>query len=503
MSLISCIPFAICPFRRTMAVTLVGLCIAGTPVTVKAELPPPGLANLVETLLPAVVNITTRSFVRQSTSGLNASASSPPNSAIPQEMRSNTALGSGFVIDPDGVIVTNNHVIEGAFDVSVTFQDGTTAHAEVMGTTKIGDIALLKVNMHRKLPAVHFGDSMHLRVGDPVVAIGNPLGFGGSVTTGIVSALNRDIMISPFDEFIQTDASINHGNSGGPLFNLAGEVIGVNTALYTPTDAGGSIGIGFAIPSFCVQFVVNQLRQFGYVRAGDVGVKLQDVTGEIAHAAGLPLTARTSNIQPGSAGWGVIVTNVTPDGAAAQAGLQDGDILTRIDNDPVGDTRGFARQIAIHPLDQKVAISFWRNGAMSVATPVVREWFSGELTDKAALASSKVTRPSSLDLGLQLAALTPDTRLSHNLPADLTGVLITGVMPDSVGGDRGLGEGDVILKVVSAPVSTPAEVLSRLRDMVAKDQKMMLVLVRGNSGLRWVPLPIESPVTVTPATLKN
>lgn len=478
--------------RHALSAVAVTAVLVGATIPARADLPPPGLADLVDTLMPAIVNITTRSLIKPSTGGLNASGTPPATSSIPPAERSKTALGSGFVIDPSGIIVTNNHVVEGAFDITVTFQDGTLAHAAVIGTTKVGDIALLKVNLNHKLPVLRFGDSTQMRVGDPVIAIGNPLGFGGSVSTGIVSALNRDIMISPFDDFIQTDAALNHGNSGGPMLNLAGEVIGVNTALYTPTDDGGSIGIGFAIPSFCVQFVVSQLLQYGYVRAGEVGLKLQDVTGDIAHAAGLPPTSRTAGILPGSAGWGVIVTDVTSDGPAAEAGLRQGDILLKVNGDPIGDTRAFARKIAIQPLNQTVPLLVWRDGTSLVVKPTVREWLTGEQTDRAALATTVAQHDRSVDLGLRLAALTPELRSARNIPTDQNGVLITSVMPDSVAGDRGLSQGDVILKVMDTPVTTPDDVLSNLRTMFVDKRSMTLVLVSSRSGLRWVPLPIDA-----------
>ena len=484
--------------RAAIAPVLFGLAlligVAATPIPTLAALPASGLADLVETLMPTVVNITVRTIVRPPTSGLNAAAQPGPDSGLSAEMRAKTTLGSGFVIDPSGIIVTNNHVIDGAFDVSVTFHDGAIAHAVVLATTKIGDLALLKVNMDRPLPAAHFGDSSKMRVGETVITVGNPLGFGGTVSTGIVSALNRDIMLSPFDDFIQTDAALNHGNSGGPMFNLNGDVIGVNTALFTPTDNGGSVGIGFAIPAYCVQFVVGQLLQYGFVRAGEIGVRLQDVTSDIAQAAGVPPTAHSAKALPGSAGWGVILTDLTPDGPAARAGLQDGDIVLRVDNRAIGDTREFARLIAIHPLDEKVTLGYWREGQMAVAQPVVREWVTAEQTDRAALARSSTPRSTTMDLGLRLALLSADARTAHHLPPDLEGVLITGVMPDSAAGDRGLGKGDVILKVMNKPVQTPDDVLAGLRVAIAGQQSMALVLVRGAAGLRWVPLPIQARV---------
>jgi serine protease Do len=466
-------------------------------------LPPDGLPDLVERLLPSVVNITSRTLVPVSTSGLNAASTASPTAAMTPDQRAKTAVGSGFVIDPDGIIVTNNHVVEGAFDLSVTFQDGTVANATVIGTTKIGDIAILKVNMNHKLPALKFGDSTKLRVGQPVIAIGNPLGFGGTVSTGIVSALNRDIMISPFDDFIQTDAALNHGNSGGPLFNIDGEVIGVNTALFSPNPDGGSIGLGFSIPSYCVQFVIGQLRQYGVVRAGEVGLRVQDVSAEIAAAAGLPASSRTVGILPGSAGWGVIVTNVTPDGPSAAAGMQEGDILLSLDDEPIADIRAFARVVGVHPLNAPVKIALWRNGKMLTAMPVVREWLTEQATDRAALARTTAPRKPAMDMGLRLVSLSPDVRATRDLPLDQGGVLITRVVPGSIAGDHGLTEGDIIIKVMNKPVTTPDDVLSMLSGMVETKRSSVLLLVQGSVGLRWVPLPVDPDLTNAVAANKK
>ncbi len=478
--------------RRCLGAIVLACSVLGVPSAAHAHDAVPELADLVDRLTPSVVNITARALVPQNTNSMNAAGTPPATANIPSEQRAKTLLGSGFVIDPDGIIVTNNHVIEGAFDISVTFRDGTVAHANVIGTTKIGDIALLKVNLHRPLPAVKWGDSTHLRPGDSVIAIGNPLGFGGSVSTGIVSALNRDISISPFDDFIQTDASLNHGNSGGPLYNANGEVIGVNTALYTPTNDGGSIGIGFAIPSYCAQFVVDQLLKYGYVRAGELGLTVQDVTTEIARASNLPEIARATDVAPGSAGWGVIVTNVTPDGPASAVGLKEADILLQIDGKPISDVRQLAREVAVRPLDRPVKLLLWRNGALETVRPVVREWLSGQKVDRAALALSNAPREMSMDMGLKLAALTADVRSERNIPPEQSGVLVTKVMPDSIAGDRGLAEGDVIEKVMTTPVSSPQDLLNSLKQTFKDNRLMVLLLVRGASGTtRWVPLPID------------
>ncbi len=477
--------------RPTMVAMLAVACLLGSVPPALAELAPAGLPDLVKRLMPSVVNITNRSFVTVPNAALNAGVGPSGGTPAMPEQSAKTLVGSGFVIDPDGIIVTNNHVIEGASDLTVTFQDGTVAHADVIGTTKISDIAILQVNLGRKLQAVKFGDSTKLRVGEVAIAIGNPLGFGGTVSVGIVSALNRDIMVSPFDDFVQTDAALNHGNSGGPLFNLAGEVIGVNTALYSPLAEGGSIGLGFAIPSYSVEFIIKQLREYGMVRTGEVGLWVQDVSDDIAEAAQIPESENTPGLLQGSAGWGVIVQQIVPDGPAAMAGMQQGDIVQKINGDPVSDSRSFARKVAIQPLEKPVQLQVWRDGKSTIMTPTVREWLSGAQVDRAALTRSTIERVPRLDMGLRLTTLTPDARAHRNLAADMAGVLIANVEPNSIASDRGMVAGDIILKIMAKPVSAPTELLEEVRRVVRDKRSMLLVLVHTKSGLRWIPLPIE------------
>ena len=284
-------------------VAAVGMAAPATTPTAHAGEIGVDLSDLVPKLLPAVVNISTRQLV--------VSTTGKPGQISDQSASTRQSLGSGFIIDASGVIVTNNHVIANAYDITVTLQDNQELKATLVATSTVADLAVLKVNAAKPLPTVAFGDSSVLRVGQPVVAIGNPLGLGGSVSAGIISALNRDLMSSPYDDYIQTDAAINHGNSGGPLFNLKGEVIGVNTAIFSPLPQGGSIGLGFSIPSDSVQFVIGQLRKYGTVRAGFLGAHIQQVTADIAQSVGL--TEIT----------GAIVDDVVPGGPGRQGAVAD------------------------------------------------------------------------------------------------------------------------------------------------------------------------------------
>lgn len=465
--------------RRPYTLALAAILL---PITAQAARPLDDLPDLVDRLIPSVVNITSRSLAPLPMAMQRTTGAPPPSMAMTPEERAKTALGSGFVIDPDGLIVTNNHVIDGAFDITVTFKDGTSLHADVVGTTKIGDIALLQVHPTRKLPALRFTEGPALRVGEPVIAIGNPLGFGSTVTTGIVSALNRDIMLSPFDSFIQTDAAINHGNSGGPLFNPKGEVVGVNTAIYSPVEDGGSIGIGFAIPAARAKWQVEQLRTHGLVKAGDIGVGVQDLSADLATALAVP---------PGQSG--VIITGIVPASPAAQAGLREGDVILTTEGNAISDTRDFARTIAERPLGQPVALTLWRHGTPITATPTVQEWQGGERIDRAALARSTAARPMTMDLGLRLAPLTDDQRQTHGLDPQDGGVAVSAVMANSLAGDRGLHAGDVILRVMDHKVAAPEEVLSAVRGMIEGADETILTLVANAEGRRWVVLPIRRP----------
>ncbi len=389
------------------------------------------------------------------------------------------SLGSGFIIDPAGYIVTNNHVIDGADEISVTLQDNTTLKAKLVGKDERVDLALLKVESDKALKFVPFGDSDTGRVGDWVLAIGNPFGLGGSVTAGIVSARGRDIRQGPYDDFIQTDAAINRGNSGGPLFNMAGEVIGINTAIYSPS--GGSVGIGFSIPSNLSKSVVSQLREFGHARRGWLGVRIQQVTPDIAESIGLKDTT------------GAMVAGVNDGGPADTARIRNGDIILKFNGQDVKEMKTLPRIVAETVIGKSVPVVLWRDGKEVTVQASV-----GELPDDVQQAAATPTpdrtppnRTSEISgLGARLSPITDDLRDKFKLSQDQKGVVVTDVVPDGTAAGRGLKPGDVIVEVQQEAVSNPADVQERLDRFRKQNRKTVLMLIQSGDGLRWVPVPL-------------
>ncbi len=389
------------------------------------------------------------------------------------------SLGSGFIVDPTGYIVTNNHVIDGADEISVTLTDNTTLKAKLVGKDERVDLALLKVESDKPLRAVSFGDSDGARVGDWVLAIGNPFGLGGSVTAGIVSARGRDIRQGPYDDFIQTDAAINRGNSGGPLFNMDGQVIGINTAIYSPS--GGSVGIGFSVPSNLAKAVVAQLREFGRARRGWLGVRIQQVTPDIAESIGLRETT------------GAMVAGVNEDGPADKARIRNGDIILKFNGQDVKEMRTLPRIVAETEIGKGVPVVLWRDGKEVTVQASV-----GELPEDQQQASnapapgrSAPSRAAMISgLGARLSPITDDLRNQFKLSADQKGVVVTDVEADGTAAGRGLKPGDVIVEVQQEPVSTPADVSERLDRFRKQNRKTVLMLIQSGDGLRWVPLPL-------------
>jgi serine protease Do len=403
-----------------------------------------------------------------------------PLPQAPQADRKTQSLGSGFIIDPSGLIVTNNHVIDGADEITVTLTDNTTLKAELVGRDERVDVALLRVKPDKPLVAVAFGDSDQARVGDWVLAIGNPFGLGGTVTAGIVSARGRDIRSGPYDDFIQTDASINRGNSGGPLFNMNGDVIGINTAIYSPS--GGSIGIGFSIPANMAKNVVSQLQEFGKARRGWLGVRIQQVTPDIAESLGLKETT------------GAMVAGVNEGGPAETAKIRNGDIITKFNGQDVKEMKNLPRLVAETAIGKEVPVTLWRDGH-----EVIVQAKLGELPDEQKVASAAVpdkpeaAKPTEIaSLGLQLSPLTPENRDRFQLGADQKGVVIADVTANSSAAERGLKPGDVILEVQQEAVTSPADVQGRVDAVRKQNRKSVLMLVQSGDGLRWVPLSLAT-----------
>lgn len=427
-----------------------------------ADPTPTDFADLAERLSSAVVNISSSQTLRRDNDNERAIPNLPEDSPLQdffddflnrgdRAPRRVTSLGSGFIIDKEGYVVTNNHVIEGADEIEVILNDGvTTFPADLVGTDEKTDLALLKMELtDEDLPIVEFGDSDAARVGQWVLAIGNPFGLGGSVTAGIISARNRYINAGDYDDFIQTDAAINQGNSGGPLFNMAGEVIGINTAIYS-TQGGGSVGIGFSIPSNEARGVIEQLKDTGRVSRGMIGVTIQAVSADIA--AGLDLDAAR----------GALVSGVTEGGPAAVAGIQEGDVIIRFDGQDVADDRALPRIVAQTEVGKTVDVDVIRRGqrrTLQVSVARLPEDTVAEDDNEPAAPSD--TSESSTQLGLTLEPLNGDTRFRYDIPNDVNGVLVVDVDLDGPAGDK-LRPGDVILEVAQQPVRTPEDVEARV-----------------------------------------
>jgi serine protease Do len=454
---------------------------------------PASVADIAEGLQDTVVNISTTQTLKggkEETPAVPGPKGSPfedffddffddqEKQGVPRKVSS---LGSGFVIDPSGLIVTNNHVIEGADEIIINFTDGTKLKVvKVLGHDSKTDLALLKVEPKQPLKAVTFGDSAKMRVGDWVMAIGNPFGLGGTVTVGIISAKKRDINAGPYDDFLQTDAAINRGNSGGPLFNMDGEVIGVNTAIISPS--GGSIGIGFAVPSNSAVQVVDQLKQFGETRRGWLGVHVQNVTEEIAESLGMKEAT------------GALVANVSPDSPAATAGIQPSDVILKFDGQPVENMRGLPRAVAATPIGKAVPVEVLRKGQTLDVTvtvgrlPETEEAEDQEQTDP----QDKVEPEHEVLLGLSISQLTDHLREQFNIGKTVEGVLITNVEPNSPAAQKDVKAGDVIVEVTQEKVTDPQEVLARVEAVKKAGRKTVLLLISdAKGGLRFVAVPMS------------
>jgi serine protease Do len=388
------------------------------------------------------------------------------------------SLGSGFIIDASGLIVTNNHVIANADQITVTLSDDTALQAQVLGRDSVTDLALLKVEPKTPLPAATWGDASKARVGDWVLAIGNPFGLGGTVTAGIISATARDIRSGPYDDYLQTDASINRGNSGGPMFNLSGEVIGINTVIYSPS--GGSIGIGFAIPSALAQPIIEKLKATGKVERGWIGARIQPVTDDIAETIGLDKSR------------GAMIASIDPGSPAAQAKLQPGDVILSYDGKPIERSRQLPRLVADTPPDKLVKVTIWRDGKESEAELKVAV-LNPNRPPPAPPEPEKPKPAVAVDaFGLKFGKLSPELRKQFSLPDAARGVVITEVPPNSAAAAQGLRPGDLVIAVGHAAVKTPEEMPQLAAGAKKAGQKKVLVRVEREGNTRFIALPVEA-----------
>src|SRR6202048_1416681 len=494
---------------------LAAICLGATSVLMAAPASargPDGIADVAEKVIDAVVNISTSQTVEAKGGGgegRGAMPQLPPGSPFEEffddffknrrgggglggnskggdkggdlQPRKTNSLGSGFIVDTSGIVVTNNHVIADADEINVIMKNCTKIKAELVGVDKKTDLAVLKFKPVKPLVAVKFGDSDKLRLGEWVIAIGNPFSLGGTVTAGIVSARNRDINSGPYDSYIQTDAAINRGNSGGPLFNLDGEVIGVNTLIISPS--GGSIGIGFAVPSKTVAGVVDQLRQFGELRRGWLGVRIQQVTDEIGESL---------NIKPAR---GALIAGVEDKGPAKPAGIEPGDVVVKFDGKDIKEPKDLSRVVADTAVGKEVDVVIIRKGAEETRKVTLGRLEDGDKAVQAAAktqaepAEKPVTQKA---LGLDLATLSKDLRTRYKIKDSVKGVIITNVDGTSDAADKRLSAGEVIVEVAQEAVSNAADVKKRVDQLNKDGKKSVLLLVWNAEGeLRFVALSVQ------------
>ena len=459
---------------------------------------PDGIADVAERVIDAVVNISTSQNVASRNPGAMPNLPNDPQldelfrdffnrrgqggdnqnrGGAPRRVNS---LGSGFIIDASGIVVTNNHVISEADEITVILNDGSRIKAELIGKDQKTDLALLRINTDKQLKAVKFGDSDRLRLGEWVIAIGNPFSLGGTVTAGIVSARNRDINSGPYDNYIQTDAAINRGNSGGPLFNLEGEVVGINTAIISPS--GGSIGIGFAVPSKTALAVIDQLKNFGETRRGWLGVRIQQVTDEIAESL---------KISPPR---GALVAGVDDKGPAKPAGIEPGDVIVKFDGKDIKEMRDLPRVVADTPVGKQVPVVVIRKGKEDTRTVTLGRLEDGE---KVAAANPKDNGPAEKPvvkktLGLELANMSDDLRRRYKIKDTVKGVVITAVDANSAAADKRLSPGDVIVEIAQEAVGSTGDLQAKIDKLKKDGRKSALLLVAGADGeLRFVALSLQ------------
>ncbi|MEW5964969.1 MAG: Do family serine endopeptidase [Pseudomonadota bacterium] len=475
------------------ALALSAITVGGAATAQRGPFGPQSVAPLAERLIDAVVNISTTQIAKgpEGVPLPKVPKGSPfedffedffNRRGSPRIERKVSSLGSGFVIDgKEGLIVTNNHVIADADEIVINFSDGTKLKVDkVIGRDSKTDLALLKVTPSKPLADVQFGSSDALKVGDWVLAIGNPFGLGGSVTLGIISAKQRDINAGPYDDFLQTDAAINRGNSGGPLFNMEGQVIGVNTAIISPT--GGSIGIGFAVPSDTAVGVISQLKQHGVTRRGWLGVKIQSVTDDIAETLGIP------------ANTGALVAGVTAGSPAATAGFEAGDVILKFDGKEISTMRGLPRIVAQTPIDKKVQVEVLRKGARKTLEVVVGRLAEEDedKPDKPPAEKPAAPAPTSSLLGMTLSPVTDELATRYKLSRKATGIVVTEVEPSSAAASKGLKPGDLIVEAAQDQLAKPDDLARSIDKVKRSGRKAVLLRVEdGNGDVRFVALPVE------------
>jgi len=465
---------------------------------------PDGIADVAERVIDAVVNISTSQNVASRNQGGGGGGAMPnlPNDPQLDELfrdffnrrgqqgdnqnrggntpRRVNSLGSGFIIDSAGIVVTNNHVIADADEITVILNDGSRIKAELIGKDQKTDLALLRIKTDKQLRSVKFGNSDSLRLGEWVIAIGNPFSLGGTVTAGIVSARNRDINSGPYDNYIQTDAAINRGNSGGPLFNLDGEVVGVNTAIISPS--GGSIGIGFAVPSKTALAVIDQLKNFGETRRGWLGVRIQQVTDEIAESLG---------IKPAR---GALVAGVDEKGPAKPAGIEPGDVIVKFDGQDIKEMRDLPRVVADTPVGKDVPVLVIRKGKEETKTVTLGRLEDGE--KQAALTTPQNTpevKPViKKTLGLELSNMSDDLRKKYKIKDTVKGIVILGIDAGSPAADKRLNPGDTIVEIAQEAVASADDFQAKIDKLKKDGRRSALLLVASAEGeLRFVALALQ------------
>lgn len=429
----------------------------------------PSFADLAEKLTPSVVNIS--SFSQNETE--NGEGNTPLSES----------LGSGFIIDGNGYIITNNHVVDKAESISITLSDNTKTEARVIGKDPKTDLALIKIETKRPLNAVKFGDSDKIRVGDWVLAIGNPFGLGSSVTAGIVSAKSRDIESGPYDSFIQTDASINQGNSGGPMFNLQGEVIGISSAIFSTT--GASQGVGFAIPANLARWVISQLKEHGEVKRGWIGIKIQPNTPEIADSLGI------------SANQGVVVSGITEQGPAQKAGLQAGDIVLSFNRQPIDNTKNLSRLIAETKIGTPAPIEIWRSGQKQTLTvPIELMPEETPLSAAKETASDAAETPDNGEslniIGFTVKEISPELAERYKLAPSTSGVVVTDILPNSDASRKGIKIGDIIVKIDKRNIIGESAFHEYVNDARRENNRPVLLAIQGQEALHFVAVKLMS-----------